>query len=80
MVLDTITTTITPDQAGIIKGSIDTQDTGLIITDGTTITVTNHNIITSIVITRAPETGIKLIFTADPNTPPKIISIESISN
>ncbi len=80
MVLDTNTTTITPDQAGIMKGSIDTLGTGIIITDGITITATYHNIITSIGITRAPETGIKLIFTADTNTPPKIIPTKSTSN
>jgi hypothetical protein len=80
MVLDTITTTITPNQAGIMKGSIDTLDTGIIITDGTTIMTTNHYIITSIAITRAPETDIKLIFIADTNTPPKTILNESISN
>jgi 5,10-methenyltetrahydromethanopterin hydrogenase len=80
MVLDTITTTITPDQAGIMKEYIDTLDTGIIITDGTTIMTTNHYIITSIGIPRAPETGIKLIFIADTNTPPKTIPNESTSN
>lgn len=80
MVLDTIMITITPDQAGIMKGSIDILDTGIIITDGTTITATNHNIITPIGITRAQEQGLKLIFTADINTPPKTIPNVSLSN
>ena len=80
MVLDTITTTITPDQTGIMKGFIDTLDTGIIIADGTTIMTANHDIITSIGITQATETGIKLIFIADTNTPPKTIPSESISN
>ena len=80
MVLDTITTTITPDQTGIMKGFIDTLDTGIIIADGTTIMTANHNIITSIGITRTPETDIKIVFTVDTNTPPKTIPSESISN
>jgi len=80
MVLDTITTTITPDQAGIMKESIDTLDTGIIITDGTTITAKKHKIITSIGITRTPETDIKIVFTVDTNIIPKTISTESISN
>jgi len=80
MVLDTITTTITPDQAGIMKESIDTLDTGIIITDGTTITARKHKIITSIGITQTPETDIVIVFTADTNIIPKTISTESISN
>ena len=80
MVLDTITTTITPDQAGIMKEYIDTLDTGIIITDGTTIMTTNHYIITSIGITQTPETDIVIVFTADTNIIPKTISTESISN
>jgi hypothetical protein len=76
------------DQTGIIKGSIAALNSGDISAGGTTITATNDTTIRSIaitymkiiVITQASDTGIKLIFTADTNTPLKAIPTEIICN
>jgi len=83
--LGTSTTTIMRAQTGIMKGFIDTPDTGIITAGGTTIAATNHNPIKSIAITRiksigtthmksmaitqVSNPGIKLIYTADTHTP-----------
>jgi hypothetical protein len=86
-----------PAQTGIMKGFIDTPDTGIITAGGTIITAKNHTPIKSIAliriisivithiksmaITQALDTaGIKLLFTAETNTPLKTIPTESISN
>jgi len=71
-----------------MKGPIVTLATGIITAGGTTITATNDTTIRSIaitymkiiVITQASDTGIKLIFTADTNTPLKAIPTEIICN
>ena len=87
--MDTITTTIMREQAGIMKGSIDTLDTGIITAGGTIITATNqspikstaHTRIKSMAITRAMDTaGTKLIVLAEPNFPLKATPTESLSN
>jgi hypothetical protein len=82
--LGTSTTTIMRAQTGIMKGFIDTPDTGIITAGGTTITAINHSPTEGIAITRikrigtthmksmaitlVSDPGINLVYTADTHT------------
>jgi len=79
--LDTITTTTMQDQAGIMKGSIETLDFDIITAGGTIITATNQSSIKSTAHTRIKRIAIpQALNTADTNTPLKAIPTESLSN
>ena len=87
--MDTTTTTTMRDQAGIMKGSIDTLDLGIFTAGGTIITATSQSPIKSIVHTRIKNIVIRpmksmaisqVMDTADKNTHQKAIPTESLSN
>jgi len=79
--LDTITTTTMQDQAGIMKGSIETLDFDIITAGGTIITDTNQSPIKSTARIRIKRIAIpQALNTADTNTPLKAISSKILSN
>ena len=59
--MDTITTTIMRDQAGIMKGSIDTLEIVIVTAGGTIITATNQSPIKSTAHTRIKSLAITVI-------------------
>ena len=59
--MDAITTTIMRDQAGIMKGSIDTLDIGIFTAGGTIITAINQSPIKSTAHTRIKSLAITVI-------------------